>query len=69
MPCLGRGLVPADKSVLSREILQFGQFGAQTMTPLITLVGQQNSGDCPPVVQGDLIETDNSESHFPLRRE
>lgn len=57
MPCLGRGLVPADKSVLSREVLQFGQLGAQTVTPLITLVGQQNSGDCPPIAQGDLTET------------
>lgn len=54
VPCLGRGLVPADKSVLSWEVLQFGQLGAQTLTPLITLVGQQNSGDCSPVVQGDL---------------
>lgn len=37
---LGRGFVPADEAVLSGEVLQFGQLGAQTVTLLVTLVGQ-----------------------------
>ncbi|KAF0021364.1 hypothetical protein F2P81_026383 [Scophthalmus maximus] len=37
---LGRGFKPADESVVPGEVLQFGQFGAEAVTPLVTLVGQ-----------------------------
>lgn len=53
--CLGRGFIPVDKSVLFGEVLQFGQLGAQTMTPLVTFVGQQNSWNWPPIAEGNLM--------------
>lgn len=52
--CLGRGFVPVDEPILSGEVLQFGQLWAESMIALIALVGQQHSGDCPPVAEGDL---------------
>lgn len=37
---LGGGFVPAHEPVLPGEGLQFGQLGAQTVLPLVALVGQ-----------------------------
>lgn len=53
--CLGRGFIPVDKSILFGEVLQFRQLGAQTMTPLVTFVGQQNGWNWPPIAEGNLM--------------
>lgn len=52
--CLGRGFVPADEALISCKVVQFGQFGAQTVTLMVTFVGQENSRNRPPIAQCDL---------------
>lgn len=52
--CLGGGLVPADEALVSGEVVQFGQFGAQAVTLVVALVGQENSWNGPPITQRDL---------------
>lgn len=39
-PHLGGGLVPPYKAVVSSEVLQFGQFGTETRTQLVTFITQ-----------------------------